>query len=163
MAYIPSAGATASMVRAAMKDRANSPAALRVFRSAPEYLGDGVYLVKQRSATKSVDHYGILDVGDRLALGRPWRAEPVVIHQTPPSIQVSCLRNTGSWQVLGRIANERAARERMRAATQNSRYDLLGRNCEHFARFIATGVKRSTQIETAAIIATIALLALTLR
>lgn len=108
-------------------------------------LADGLYLLKQGSPEKGVDHYGILDIGNRL--GRRHASEPVVIHQTPPAIRFDWLRDTGHWAVLGKVTDEAAALERIRIALMNPRYDLFGHNCEHFARFVATGRRESTQLQ----------------
>lgn len=106
-------------------------------------LPDGLYLVKQRSPSKGVDHYGIVDIGNRLGYG----CLPAVIHQTPPGIRVDWLEGTGVWNVLGRIADEAGAIERIRWALRDPRYDVFGHNCEHFARFVATARRESTQLQ----------------
>lgn len=117
-------------------------------------LQNGLYLLVQKSEEKGVDHYGILDVGNRLSLDevRVVR-QPVVIHQTPPSIQIHWLQNTGVWTNLGKILDEPAAIARIRHAARNPNYDLFGNNCEHFARYVATGVRESTQVQTAVFVA----------
>ena len=51
-----------------------------------QQFADGLYLLLQRSPSKGVDHYGILDVGNRLR-SPIVPIEPVVIHQTPPEIR----------------------------------------------------------------------------
>jgi len=109
----------------------------------------GLYLVKQRSPSKGVDHYGILDAGNRLGCGQ----QPVVVHQTPPGIRVDWLASTGEWLVLGRVLDEAGAIARIRMALQNPRYDLFGHNCEHFARFVATGSRESHQLRAVVAIA----------
>jgi len=93
-----------------------------------------------------VDHYGILDVGNRLNLPNVgW--QPVVIHQTPPEIRLDRLEDTGNWKVLGKITDEPDAIARINKAVKNNAYDLFGNNCEHFARYIATGRRESTQLQ----------------
>lgn len=121
---------------------------------------DGLYLLIQKSEEKGVDHYGILDVGNRLNLDEVRLVrQPVVIHQTPPSIQISWLQDTGAWNNLGKILDEPAAIARIRNAARNPHYDLFGNNCEHFARYVATGVRESTQVQAA--VAVTGLVALT--
>jgi hypothetical protein len=116
---------------------------------------DGLYLLKQESSEKGVSHYGILDIGNRIQHPEININHPlVVIHQTPPIIRLDWLQNTGSWQVLGRIANENEekAKNRLNSAYQNPTYNLFGNNCEHFARYVATGIKESHQVQAAATI-----------
>ena len=60
-------------------------------------LADGLYLLVQKSIEKGVDHYGILDIGNRLQLKEAMEAyHPVVIHQTPPSIQIKTIKNSST-------------------------------------------------------------------
>jgi hypothetical protein len=125
-----------------------------------QHFNDGLYLVRQKSAAKGVDHYGILDVGNRI--GHPkiiFPVQPVVIHQRPPRIQIDWLQNTGEWALLGQITDEADAIARMRKTAENPNYDLFGHNCEHFARYVATGKRESTQIQVAVAIAGLVALA----
>lgn len=123
------------------------------------HLADGLYLLKQKSEGKGVDHYGILDVGNRIAHPQVNGQHPVVIHQTPPTIKLDWLQNTGAWSILGRITDEEDAKARMTQAFQNPTYNLFGHNCEHFARYVATGRHESTQLQVAGVIAGLAALA----
>lgn len=120
---------------------------------------DGLYLVVQKSPTKGVDHYGILDIGNNLEVTGADRINPVIVHQCPPGIRADWLQDTGTWNVLGKITDERYAIERYKAALANPAYDLFGHNCEHFARFVATGVRESTQLQAAGVVAGLAALA----
>lgn len=108
---------------------------------------DGLYLVKQPSQKLGVDHYGIVDIGNRMRLSGCDRSHPVVVHQTPPRIRFDWLQNTEKWRVLGKITDEKSALIRIREAHRNPAYDLFGHNCEHFARYIATGKKESFQLQ----------------
>lgn len=111
---------------------------------------DGFYLLRQKSVSKGVDHYGIMDVGNRLQLPEvPYGSQPVIIHQTPPSIRLDWLESTGTWEVLGRINDEQLALGRIREAVKNPKYALFSNNCEQFARFIATGRRESQQVNAA--------------
>lgn len=121
-------------------------------------LNDGLYLVRQKSAAKGVDHYGILDVGNRIKHPQVIPVQPVVIHQRPPHIQLDWLQNTGEWMILGVITDEADAITRMNEAVENPNYDLFGHNCEHFARFVATGKRESTQIQVAVVLVGLAAL-----
>ncbi len=116
----------------------------------PHYIRrPGLYLLVQKTQMKGVlvDHYGILDVGNRLKLPNVSWGRPVVIHQTPPQIRLDSLEDTGDWKVLGRITDEPLAISRINKALENSSYDLFGNNCEHFARYVATGRRESTQLQ----------------
>jgi hypothetical protein len=114
---------------------------------------DGLYLLKQKSLEKGVDHYGIMDVGNRLRHPQVNGLHPpTVIHQAPPSIRLDWLQDTGTWEMLGRITNEGDAIDRLNIALKNPTYDLFGHNCEHFARYVATGKKESTQIQAVGLI-----------
>jgi len=123
-----------------------------------QQLADGLYLLKQRSPEKGVDHYGVVDVGNRLALPNVDGSHPVVVHQTPPSIAFNWLKDTGTWNVLGRITDEPEAIQRMKKALENPGYDLFGHNCEHFARYVATGRRESTQLQAVGVMASLAAL-----
>jgi hypothetical protein len=114
-------------------------------------LADGLHLLRQRSQSKEgVYHYGVLDVGNRLNRypAWPYHQHPVVIHQSPPTIRADWLRDTGVWEHLGLVeyAEEAGAIARIMQALQDPLYDLFGNNCEHFARFVTTGRRESTQV-----------------
>ena len=94
-----------------------------------------------------------MDVGNRMNLAQVNNAHPVVIHQTPPFITLHWLQDTGAWDVLGKIEDETDAIKRMNKALENPRYDLFGHNCEHFARYVATGKRESTQLQAVGIVA----------
>lgn len=112
----------------------------------------GLYLLKQRSTDKGVDHYGI-GVGCihawKLGAG-PFH--PVVVDLAPPSVRVSRWE-IGVWDVLERILDEDGAIERLVAARRRPRYDVLENNCEHFARYVATGKRESRQLQNAVVLA----------
>ena len=116
-------------------------------------LENGLYLVVQKSRAKGVDHYGILDVGNRIQHPSVRSQQPTVIHQSPPRIQIDWLQNTGEWKVLARITDEVDAIARIKKAAENPNYDLFGHNCEHFARYVATGKRESKQVQAGVVIA----------
>ena len=120
---------------------------------------DGLYLVVQKSPTKGVDHYGILDIGNKLGVSGADGVNPVVVHQSPPGIKAEWLQATGTWNIRGKITEEHFAIARLKAALANPAYDLFGHNCEHFARYVATGVRESTQLQAAAVVGGLATLA----
>ncbi len=121
----------------------------------------GLYLMMQKTQMKGVlvDHYGILDVGNRMNLPNAgW--QPLIIHQTPPQIRLDRLADTGDWKVLSKITDESDAISRINRAIENSAYDLFGNNCEHFARYVATGRRESTQLQFAGVFITLTLMLL---
>jgi len=79
--------------------------------------------------------------------------QPIVIHQTPPTIKIEWLHETGKWEVLGQIADEKLAIHRIKEAANNPTYDLFVNNCQHFATYVATGVPQSTQMQVGLAIA----------
>lgn len=83
---------------------------------------------------------------------------PVVVHQTPPKARADWFEGTGTWQVLGRITDEAYALNRMREALRTPHYNLFGNNCEHFARYVATGKRESTQVQGAVVMVGLAAL-----
>ena len=126
-------------------------------------LDDGLYLLTQESDGKSVDHYGILDVGNRLKIDQArFSRQPVVVHQTPPSIQSEWLQETtGEWNVEGKIADETRAKDRLIEAARDPSYRLFSNNCEHVARYVAYGVRESRQVQLAvAVLGTVFVFAL---
>ena len=110
---------------------------------------DGLYLVSQPGAKRGIDHYGIADLGNRLAVPGADGVHPVIVHQSPPGVRANWLRDTDVWRVLGVITDEPLAIERYHAALAIPAYRLLGNSCEHFARFVATGVRESKQLQAA--------------
>lgn len=111
-------------------------------------LPDGLYLAKQVSARKRVDHFGIIDVGNRLGhpLVRPGDP-PVVVHQVPLGLRLQWLHETDPWPECQLIADEAGALERIREAFKDPGYRLFDNNCEHVARFVASGKKHSLQVQ----------------
>lgn len=121
-------------------------------------LQDGLYLLRQSAQKPGIHHYGILDVGNRIGHPQVSGQQPVVIHQTPPTIRIDWLPNTGQWEIHQRITNEAEAVQRINQAFSMPSYDLFGNNCEHFARFVANGVRESTQLQAAGVVAGLAAL-----
>jgi hypothetical protein len=100
-------------------------------------LPDGLYLAKQLSARKRVDHFGIIDVGNRL--GHPSVRPgdpPVVVHRTSQGLRLQWLHETDPWPECQHIVDEAGAMERIREAFK-----------DHFARFVASGKKHSIQVQ----------------
>jgi hypothetical protein len=110
---------------------------------------EGLYLVTQKSIEKGVDHYGILDIGNRTYQPQADGINPVIIHQVKTGLRLDWVQSTGDWKILGKITDEEMALQRLRIAATTPTYNLFGNNCEHFARFVATGKKESTQLQGA--------------
>lgn len=121
---------------------------------------DGLYLIKRKSTQKGVDHYGVLDIGNRIHHPQVDGINPVVIHKGAEGIFIDWFQDTGSWNVIGKVTDEMSAIERLNLAFQNPQYDLFGNNCEHFARYITIGKRESTQIQAAGIAVGLAALAI---
>jgi len=128
-----------------------------------QQFSDGLYLLKRPSLAKGLVHYGLMDVGNRIAHPEVlFPNQPVVIHQTPPQIKMEWLQDTGTWDVHAQVApeHEGAAIARLKEALKRPDYDLFGNNCEHFARYVVTGERISTQVRAAAFVASLAALAM---
>ena len=104
----------------------------------------GLYLLRQYSSAKGVYHFGILDVGNNL--GYEMAREPVVVHLTSPTIRADWLSATEPWEFLERIADVQGAVTRIGRAMSHPCYDLVFNNCEHFARYVASGRRESRQV-----------------
>lgn len=123
-------------------------------------LARGLYLAKRRSPEKLVDHYGIIDIGNRALHPNVSPTYPAVYHINAAGLHWDYLANAGDgWQLLGRIGDEDedAAIERIGQATSNPRYDLLQNNCEQFARWVAFGTKTSGQLQLAGLLLVVGL------
>ena len=111
-------------------------------------LPDGLYWVKRKSQYPLIEHHGILVVGEPLQAFGIHNLEPIVVHQSYPGMRVEWASSTGSWYPIGQIPADHipSALSRVSAAFAQPGYDLLSNNCEHVARYIAIGEKRSTQV-----------------
>ncbi len=68
------------------------------------------------------------------------------MHQTPPKIKLDWPQNTGMWTVLGRINDEEDAKARMKAAIENSNYDLFGHIDDVGADIGAVAIRRAARL-----------------
>lgn len=93
----------------------------------------------------------MIDVGNILNHPQGNSDMPIVIHQAIPSIRVDWLSNTGSWELMGKVNDDQLinAKKRIHEALKKPEYDLFGNNCEHFARYVTTGIKESKQLQSA--------------
>lgn len=116
-------------------------------------LPHGLYWIFNDSPKKGVKHHAILDVGNRLGYPDVSGWNPVIVHQTPPVICREPLGDPNGWHLVGRIADERGAIQRIVEACANPLYAFISNNCEHFARYVATGVRESKQVQGAGVLA----------
>jgi hypothetical protein len=121
---------------------------------------DGIYLAAQPSTKGVFTHFGTLDIGNCLQIEGADGIHPIIVDQSPPHIQASWLRETGTWQLLAVASDPTAARLRYLAALTSPHYYPLRHNCEHFARFVVTGTWESRQVQALGWIAGLVALAI---
>jgi hypothetical protein len=112
-----------------------------------QQLAPGLYWIAQQSQKKGVEHHAILDVGNCLRYHDVYPTSPIIVHQTPPSIRRDPFMGTGNWKIVTRIADEPNAIARLISGCSNPIYNTAGNNCEHFARYVATGKRESHQVQ----------------
>ena len=122
-------------------------------------LDDGLHIiscltVKEVSENYNVPirHYGILDIGNTAGLSLIVDAPPMLIHQTPPEIEMREFDFADCWEFQETISGVQGAVIRLRKAFKDYEYDLVLNNCEQFVNYIKSGEKRSSQIEVAAVV-----------
>src|SRR5579862_3180299 len=103
----------------------------------------GLYVVKTALPNKLGEHYGILDVGNRLR--RSGVVGPVVYQLAPRGVIAT--EETTNLTIVAPVIDEMLAAVRFEEALKKSQYDLLTNNCEHFARFVAFGTSVSGQAQ----------------
>ena len=124
-------------------------------------LPDGLYCLKRPSTMNAlVDHFGILDVGNRIAHPHVNQGHPILIEMTPPRLKASYFQGPEIWTNLGLIRDETQAIHQVRILSKNPDYHWFENNCEHFARGVATGRRESKQIQGGVIAAGLATLVL---
>jgi hypothetical protein len=106
----------------------------------------GMYLVKSPKRNGLGEHWGVIDIGNRIPLQHSFVSSPRVIHQTREGILVEPLLEIREWHFVGTIDDEAGAIQRIQEAVKTLKYDIFGNNCEHFSRFFANGKKESKQI-----------------
>src|SRR5882672_10997229 len=110
---------------------------------------DGIFLVRKPSTKIPVaDHYGVLVNGESLkAFGVP-PYNPVIIHRAP-DMRAERADATGIWEAVDEVPHNQTqfAVGRVAEAFDDPNYYVLTNNCEHTARYITSGEKRSTQVE----------------
>jgi len=109
---------------------------------------DGIFLVKRPGMiSNGYDHYGVWICGSAHSkLGHDSRY-PVVIHKTDSGIAPVWADFSGEWSFVASSGSVDAALFRLQSAQYDSTFDLIFKNCEHFARFVVEGIEQSTQIQ----------------
>lgn len=120
------------------------------------YLRRGLYRVRRQGGSKMIAHDGILDIGNCLRRYGGSYFAPVVVHQSPPGIQIDSLHDFGPYKIVRTIHDVDDAIQRFNLALQNPEYDLFANNCEHFAGYVATGRRESGQLQGAVVLAGLA-------
>ncbi|SRR5258706_14679275 len=114
------------------------------FREVP----DGIFLVKRQSTKIPLaDHYGVLVAGRPLSDFGIHGNEPVIIHRTP-DIRAEWAETTGAWEKVEEVPLHQTQFAVARALEEfdQPHYYPLTNNCEHTARYITSGEKKSTQV-----------------
>jgi Lecithin retinol acyltransferase len=116
----------------------------------PLPFGDGIYLLRQKSVKYGgIHHYGFAVTGNYLPYFGFFEGVNKVIHKTNEGVFEENY-DPYEWEILGRMqSNELAVVVKRVQMSLNDAYDLLSNNCEHFARFVVTGKKESSQIQGA--------------
>src|SRR5689334_6669140 len=117
----------------------------------------GLYIVTKPKAP-GITHFGILDVGNRLARTGGGVA-PVVLQQAPPQLQYVDFFTTGPWSIGTRLHDEAMVRERVALAAKDPKYDLFRNNCEDLIAFVTSGVRHSQQVTNFVVVAGLVLFA----
>lgn len=112
--------------------------------------GEGIHLVKRRAvASKAAEHYGFAVVGDPVKYFSSPSSGSIVIHKTNIGIHPDPF-DPFLWEKVKTLdGNVLAAVARAHHSYRDA-YNLFFDNCEHFARFVVTGIKESTQIQNLA-------------
>jgi hypothetical protein len=108
-----------------------------------------LWLVSQ-PASLGAKHYGVLVLENSFGLAEPGNAAPYVIHLNQNGIQAGWLEAMPPWALIEPIWDDLGAWARYQEVSQNPNYNLLSYNCEHFARYIATGARESKQVQNTA-------------
>lgn len=110
---------------------------------------DGIFLVKRKSVKYTgVYHYGFVVSGKHLAYFDPSWKESKVIHKTNLGVHADTYL-VSDWEIVEKIRDNQIPFALFRTRlTLYDRYNLLSDNCEHFARFVTTGKKESSQVQS---------------
>jgi len=117
-------------------------------------------MIKRPTQAKVGEHFAVADFGNipgLLTVQDLFRfpyAVVVIEHSPPDGLRYEVrYRGLGDeWTVVGQIADEAAARGRLQHAVSDPEWRLLDNNCEHVTWLVATGQKKSLQVEGAAVV-----------
>jgi hypothetical protein len=115
----------------------------------PRWVLEDMYLVKQRTSYKIVDHYGVVVAGNALQWLGCSPDHPLVFDLNDKGVQWDWLDLSGKWAFLEKIPSYEVpyAIERLRVAMDDSNWTLFSNNCEQWANFIIKGNKESSQLQ----------------
>ena len=109
---------------------------------------DGIFLLKKQSIKiPGAEHYGVLVAGEPLrSFGIPSN-QPLLIHREV-DMRADWADETGTWKMVEQVPTDQtqSVLARARKVFNEPDYHLLTNNCEHTARYIISGEKRSTQV-----------------
>lgn len=113
----------------------------------PQHI-EGIYLVERKGAKSSAyDHYGFTVSGKFLKYFNLPRGKAKVIHKYDTGV-VESDYDSLSWQVIHKMQENEIPLAILRTKLSlNDKYNLLFDNCEHFARYVTTGKKESSQVQ----------------
>jgi len=143
-------------------------AILRDWDKKLQSLSAGLYLISRPllnekskrfgPSNASYRHYAILDIGSTLNVRASVGDGPLIIglaleqgKKTDSGQQIKIKSFAGDlllqdWGELTIVDDVEGARERFNEVGADDRYNLIFRNCEHFARYICFGVAHSRQV-----------------
>ncbi len=119
---------------------------------------EGLYVVERYSPTWGVRHVAVL-----LCQRDDWSASRLqfwVLEFWFGGLRFSRASDDGGWRVVGRIADQLGARHRLDETLRlgAGAYNLFFNNCEHVVSHIASDVRQSPQVRSAAAAAALVLL-----
>jgi hypothetical protein len=112
---------------------------------------EGIFLVRRKGAkSNAYDHYGVAVSGKYLKNFSLLGQKVKVIHRIH-EFDTKVIEedyNPFTWQTVHKMPESEIPLAILRTyLTQYDKYNLLFDNCEHFARFITTGKKESSQVQ----------------
>jgi len=107
------------------------------------HLTDGVYLLKRWDREKGVEHYGAGLLGSHAWDAGYWQS--TVVQLTPLGRSAEVWATDRGWEVVDVAKDPGAALVRLQALRDRP-FNLLGWNCEHFARTVVLGMSESRQV-----------------
>lgn len=119
----------------------------------PFHCFHGMHIIKKPSnKIPGAQHFAVLVAGEPLRSLGYSPNQSLIFHRTE-RMTIEAAENTGVWQHVEKIPDYQVPEALGRTVQSFSepQYDLFTNNCETTARFIATGEKRSDQVNVALI------------